>query len=290
MPNPQEKCNFAVGIKKDASSHSSFNDMNSQFKVFLIIFVTFSALFIYASSPYGVTFAKQMLKKIDINSFVPESADSTALAMVEEEETMQPDSTAQRFLFIGDSMVEPLAYRFYDYCKQSGDTMYAVTWYGSTTMAWSSSTLDYYINEVRPTFLIFCMGSNELQTKDMKVLNENLNRMLTKVGDLPCIFIGPPNTKPDNGLNNEIAKVFGKKRYFNSQTIEMERRQDHLHPTNSGARIWMDEVAEWMSSDACIHPVVFNKPEGQQSWPVEHIKVLKVKDKAPTLSPASAKS
>ena len=263
--------------------------MNSQFKVFLIIFVTFSALFIYASSPYGVTFAKQMLKKIDLTQLHSESTDSTTLSVVEEE-VILPDSTSQRFLFIGDSMVEPLAYRFYDYCKQSGDTMYAVTWYGSTTMAWSSSTLDYYIKEVRPTYLIFCMGSNELYTKNMQVVNESLNRMLTKVGDLPCIFIGPPNTKPDNGLNDEIAKVFGKKRYFNSQTIEMERTKDHLHPTTSGARIWMDEVAEWMTSEECIHPVVFNKPEGKQSWPIEHIEVLKVKDKAPTLSPASAKS
>jgi hypothetical protein len=263
--------------------------MNSQFKVFLIIFVTFSALFIYASSPYGVTFAKQMLKKINLDVFHPETTDSTTLTVVEEE-VVVPDSTSQRFLFIGDSMVEPLAYRFYDYCKQSGDTMYAVTWHGSTTVAWSGGTLDYYLNEVRPTYVIFCVGSNELHTKNMQLLNENLTRMLSKAGDLPCIFIGPPNTKPDNGLNDEIAKVFGKKRYFNSQTIEMERAKDHLHPTSKGARIWMDEVAEWMTSDSCIHPVVLNKPEGKQSWPIEHLEVFRVKEKAPTLNTPSKKS
>ena len=260
--------------------------MQSQIKAFIIFLVTFSALFLYARSPYGVTFAKQMLKKIDLSTLIPSPTDTPTVAIVEEEVAL-PDSTAQRFLFIGDSMVEPLAYRFYDYCKQSGDTMYAVTWYGSTTMAWSSTTLDYYLNEVKPTFLIFCMGSNELYSKNMKTINENLTRMLSKAGDLPCIFIGPPNTKPDNGFNDEIAKVFGKKRYFNSQTLEMERTKDHLHPTVKGARIWMDEVAEWMTTENCIHPVVLNKPEGKQSWPIEHIEVLQVKDKAPTLNTSS---
>ena len=50
----------------------------------------------------------------------------------------------------------------------------------------------------------------------------------------------------------------------------------------------MDEVAEWMTSGDCIHPVVLNKPEGKQSWPIHHIEVLQVKDKAPTLSPRPA--
>lgn len=280
-------CNFASELKRKQFHISIRHDMNSQFKAFIILLVTFLALFIYASSPWGVTFAKQMLKKIDLESLLPERTDTTMLTVVEEE-PLVPDSTAQRFLFIGDSMVEPLAYRFYDYCKESGDTMYAVTWYGSTTTAWSSTTLDYYIKEARPTYLIFCMGSNELYSKNMKTINESLSRMLSKAGDLPCIFIGPPNTKPDNGFNDEIAKVFGKKRYFNSQSIEMERRSDHLHPTTSGARVWMDEVAEWMTSGDCIHPVVLNKPEGKQSWPIHHIEVLQVKDKAPTLSPRPA--
>ena len=252
--------------------------MNSQFKVFLIIFVTFSALFIYASSPYGVTFAKQMLKKINLDVFHPETTDSTTLTVVEEE-VVVPDSTSQRFLFIGDSMVEPLAYRFYDYCKQSGDTMYAVTWYGSTTIGWSGLTLDYYIEEVDPTYVIFCMGSNELSSKNVKAINDNLRKMKAKVGDLPCIFIGPPNTKPDAGLNEEIAKVFGPKSFFDSRHLEMERRNDHLHPTTSGARVWMDKVAEWMNSDSCVHPVVLTVPDCKQSYNIEHIEVMQVKDK-----------
>ncbi len=253
------------------------NDMNSQLKALILFVVTFSAIFFYAQSPVGVTFAKQLLRKVDLAALLPQAPDTTQ--MVEVEVKLAPDSTAQRFLFVGDSMVEPLAYRFYDYCKESGDTMYAVTWYGSTTKAWSGETLDYFIQEARPTFVIYCMGSNELYSKNLKSINECLKLMKEKAGDCPCIFIGPPNTKPDEGFNDEIAKVFGKKGYFDSRSIEMERRSDHLHPTMIGARTWMDEVALWMASDSCLHPVVLNKPEGKPSIRIEHIEVMPVKDK-----------
>ena len=218
--------------------------MNSQIKALIIFFVAFLVLFFYAKSSVGVTFAHQLLKKIDLEKYWANTPDTDTLAIEPIEEVVEPDSTPQRFLFVGDSMVEPMAYRFFDICRESGDTMYAVTWYGSTTIGWSGLTLDYYIEEVDPTYVIFCMGSNELSSKNVKAINDNLRKMKAKVGDLPCIFIGPPNTKPDAGLNEEIAKVFGPKSFFDSRHLEMERRNDHLHPTTSGARVWMDKVAE----------------------------------------------
>ena len=59
----------------------------------------------------------------------------------------------------------------------------------------------------------------------------------------------------------------------------MERRKDHLHPTMTGARTWMDQVAEWMMSDSCTHPVVLNVPDCKQSIKIDHIEVMQVKDK-----------
>ncbi len=259
--------------------------MKSQIKVLLILVIVFSALFIYAQSPYGMTFAKQLLKKIDIDLSEPEKEEVNMLAEVEE--TLEPDTTAQHFLFVGDSMVEPLAYRFYDYCRENGDTMYAVTWYGSTTTVWSGETMDYYIDKVKPTFIIYCMGSNELTSKNIKAINANLARMQAKANGVPCIFIGPPNTTPDTGLNDEIAKVFGKRAFFDSRNIEMERRSDKLHPTNAGARIWMDEICTWLNSQECVHPVVLNVPLEERPYSIEHIEVMKVKDKGRRLNKPS---
>ncbi len=251
--------------------------MKSQIKVLILLLVAFSAIFIYAKAPYGIIFAQQLLKKIDLN--LPEKEDVGIVALIEKDEPLEPDTTAQTFLFIGDSMVEPLAYRFYDYCRENGDTMYAVTWYGSTTNAWSGETMDYYLDKVKPTYVIFCMGSNELTSKNLNAINSNLTRMKEKVKDIPCFFIGPPNTTPDTGLNDEIAKVFGKHGYFDSRNIEMERRKDKLHPTNAGAYIWMDEICEWMNSEECVHPVLLEVPLEEKPYSIQHIEVMQVKDK-----------
>ena len=40
--------------------------MNSQIKTLLLLIVTFSAIYFYAQSPIGITFAKQLLRKADI--------------------------------------------------------------------------------------------------------------------------------------------------------------------------------------------------------------------------------
>jgi hypothetical protein len=165
--------------------------------------------------------------------------------------------------------------------------MYAVTWYGSTTTAWSGETMDYFMDKVKPTFIIYCVGSNELTSKNIKTINANLARMREKANGVPCIFIGPPNTTPDTGLNDEIAKVFGKQGFFDSRSIEMERRSDKLHPTNAGARVWMDEICNWMGSQQCVHPVVLNVPLEERPYSIEHIEVMQVKDKGRRMSKPS---
>ena len=42
--------------------------MNSQIKALIIFFVAFLVLFFYAKSSVGVTFAHQLLKKIDLEN------------------------------------------------------------------------------------------------------------------------------------------------------------------------------------------------------------------------------
>ena len=97
--------------------------MNSQIKALIIFFVAFLVLFFYAKSSVGVTFAHQLLKKIDLEKYWANTSDTDTLAIEPIEEVVEPDSTPQRFLFVGDSMVEPMAYRFFDICRESGDTM-----------------------------------------------------------------------------------------------------------------------------------------------------------------------
>ena len=46
--------------------------MNSQIKILLLLVITFTAIFFYARSPIGITFAQQLLRKADLNVFLPQ--------------------------------------------------------------------------------------------------------------------------------------------------------------------------------------------------------------------------
>ena len=88
------------------------------------------------------------------------AADST----IEEVQFPVPvDTAAQTILFIGDSMLEGLGPRLAAYASHNGHTLYNVVWYSSTSEVWGrSDKLQSYIRRLHPTYVIVCLGANEL--------------------------------------------------------------------------------------------------------------------------------
>ena len=89
------------------------------------------------------------------------AADST----IEEVQFPVPDRhrQTQTILFIGDSMLEGLGPRLAAYASHNGHTLYNVVWYSSTSEVWGrSDKLQSYIRRLHPTYVIVCLGANEL--------------------------------------------------------------------------------------------------------------------------------
>ena len=253
--------------------------MNSQIKSLLILLNVCIVIVTYAISPIDLTLASQPVRKLDLAAITQMPADTVALpdttVVIDKREV---DTIPQRFLFVGDSMVEPIAHHFWNYAQANGHQLYTVTWYSSTSYSWSGTkTLDHFIQEVKPTYVVLCMGSNELFTKDMNRVSKNMTMIKEKLGSLPYIFIGPPNWKPDHGYNDQIIKEVGADRFFDSREMQMERGRDHIHPTMKGAEVWMNQIAQWMNSDMCQHPVQMNQPT-EKSF-IQNLTVMQSKDK-----------
>ena len=272
--------------------HPQFeNDfMNSQIKTLLILFNVCVVIITYAISPINLMIGDEPVRKIslagqrEVNDTVATEVPDTTVVIAKKEKDMSP----QRFLFVGDSMAEPIAHYFWNYAVENGHELYTVSWYGSSSYSWGlTHTLQHYINEYHPTFVVLCMGSNELTIKDMNTVTRNVNRVLEQMGDLPFVWIGPPSyTKDnphavkrwiDNGYNDQIMTEVGADRFFDSRDMQMDRARDGLHPTMKGAVVWMDALAEWMSSEWTRHPVVMNTP--QQKSPIQNLTIMQVKDK-----------
>ena len=143
-----------------------------------------------------------------------EVVDTVDSVCVEEPEIAPLDTASQRILFFGDSMLEGLSRRLCDYAMENGHELTSVIWYSSTSQTWAEcDTLEHFIRKTSPTFVVVCLCSNELFVRDLKERSGYIERVVSKIGDLPFVWISPPNWKEDTGINDLIIKHVGAYHY-----------------------------------------------------------------------------
>ena len=149
------------------------------------------------------------------------------------------DTTSKTILFIGDSMLEGLGPRLAAYAKHNGHTLVNVIWYSSTTEVWGRTTkLKEYINQFKPNYVFVCLGANELFVSDIKKKRQRyLDNMLSQIGNIPYVWIGPPNWKPDTGINDMLEASCADGSFFLSNGQHFDRAKDGA---NHLPAIWTD--------------------------------------------------
>ena len=200
-----------------------------------------------------------------------------SIAKVKEKENM-PDTTHQRILFIGDSMLEGLGRRLAEYCNVNDYEMTFVCWYSSTTEIWAhTDTLKHFMKEAEPTYVLICLGANEQFVRDLSKREGYIEQIINMVGDIPYVWICPPAWKEDTGINDLIRRKVTDKRFFDSRTLQFNRGKDHVHPTFNSAAVWMDEVVAWLRTPATIHPLDIKEPEGkvERKWKPYYLSPLR---------------
>lgn len=169
------------------------------------------------------------------------------------------DSAPQVFLIFGDSMTQNLSLRLAAYARQNGHKIHAVNWDSSGTRIWAQcDTLDQLIRRFNPTFIFVSLGSNELYIKHLDNYRGYVRSILSKIDTIPYIWIGPPNWKPDEGINDMIQEETAPGSFFLSAGIELPRKSDQIHPTREGAATWVDSIVRWIPKSA--HPIVMDFP------------------------------
>lgn len=178
------------------------------------------------------------------------------------------DSASQRILIIGDSMLEGINPRLAAYADKNGHTLNSVIWYSSTTAYWGNcDTLKVFLRRFKPTFIFISLGANELFVSDIAAKREHLlKNFLSQIGDIPYIWIGPPNWKKDTGINEMIERNVPHGQYFKSEGMHFDRTKDGAHPTHASAALWVDSIARWMPLHAA-HPILMDRPEAEKGRP-----------------------
>ncbi len=164
------------------------------------------------------------------------------------------DPEPQRILVVGDSMVHNLMPLLADYCLENGHYLHPAIWWGSTSMGWAGSPkLDALFSRHRPTFVLFVLGSSEIISKNIDVLATSaVRRLIARVGERKLAWIGPPNWRPDTGINATLERELGPGRFFRSAELVLEREKDGIHPTRAGGRVWAEHFLRWLAEESAV--------------------------------------
>lgn len=242
--------------------------MKSLWNFIAIVFITFALILAYSFYPKTFKIGKLEIKKTEWKYFiVRDTTPKPAMIAVNvETKKRQVDSTHQRILLIGDSMLEQLRKAMYDYCLANGDELQAVIWYSSQSQWYGSTdTLKYFIKKYKPTYVFLVLGANELFVADIKTKRAQfVKNIVNTFGDLPFVWVGPPNWKKDTGINDLIWQYAGFDRYYPTYEISLDnpnfkRFKDGAHPLTESAYFWMDELAKWVVEES-RYPILLNKP------------------------------
>ncbi len=197
----------------------------------------------------------------DATDDMPDDATDTVEISDYTGSSFMPDGGRQRILFIGDSMLEGLSLRLNDYAAQDRNYLMTVIWYASGTRHWGSTdSLAMLIEQYRPTYIFISLGGNELSARNVSSFKPYIQHIVNTCGDIPFIWIGPPNWHRDTGINKAILNIVGEKRFFDSSGLQLDRQADHIHPTYQAAALWMDSIASWVSSDRTANPIKMTRP------------------------------
>lgn len=169
------------------------------------------------------------------------------------------DSMPKSILLFGDSMTFNLAIRMARYAAQNGHKFHAVNWDSSNTKIWADcDTLANLIKRYDVDFVFVSLGSNEVYFKNPSVRMPYVRKILNVIGDIPYVWIGPPNWSKDTGINDMLAAACSKGSFFRSEGISLKRKADKIHPTRDASALWADTIMRWMPNSA--HPILADVP------------------------------
>ncbi|MBD5356743.1 MAG: SGNH/GDSL hydrolase family protein [Bacteroides sp.] len=181
------------------------------------------------------------------------------LMPVEEPALVAVDSVPKTILLFGDSMTFNLALRLERYSRQNGHRLYAINWDSSNTKIWAETdTLTYYLNKFKPDYVFISLGSNEVYFKNPRVRMPYVQKILSRIGDIPYVWIGPPNWNEDTGINDMLEATCRRGAFFRSAGMEFKRKKDKIHPTREASALWIDSIMRWMPKSS--HPILSDVP------------------------------
>jgi len=160
----------------------------------------------------------------------------------------------EKLLLFGDSLAQGLTAPLGQLARDNGVVFAGISKVGSTIRDWSDGTaLNAQLRAAlaqRPSVVLCSLGTNdEALTPDsaraeLPLLDALI--ALVKSSGAELGWIGPPKLQKTNGMSQIIQAKLPQNRYFHSETFDIPRAGDGLHPTIKGYTGWAGQIWLWV--------------------------------------------
>ncbi len=197
----------------------------------------------------------------------PPAPATQSAAMARSEHASQRKESVSKLLVIGDSMTGWIGERLAAYGQKNGFEVATIVWDGSTIKKWGANEakIKKYVDQIDPDAVMVCLGLNESAEKNpQSQLGASYSAIMKAIGDLPVVWIGPPEWPGKNygePLNGWLATKMGDGAYFESLDLPLPRQSaTNPHPSREGIAKWVDALMQWMPGNAAFQLPGYEKP------------------------------
>jgi lysophospholipase L1-like esterase len=165
-------------------------------------------------------------------------------------------------LHIGDSFAGALGLDLNRELKAAGVRSILKYQTSSYIPTWASGKeLELYLANFNPDLVLVTLGANELEIPDPQERVRTIHKLVGRIGQRPCVWIGPPlweGARP--ALLEVIRKECAPCLYLDSTAHlpNLGRARDGIHPSGSARSEWAAFVVHWLGEH--------RDPSGARPW------------------------
>lgn len=165
-------------------------------------------------------------------------------------------------LHIGDSFAGALGLDLNRELKAAGVRSILKYQTSSYIPNWASGKeIELHLANYHPDLVLITLGANELQIPDPQERVRTIRRLVSRIGQRPCVWIGPPlwpDARP--ALLEVIRKECAPCLYLDSTAHlpNLARARDGIHPSGPARSEWASFVVRWLAEH--------RDPNGAQPW------------------------
>lgn len=196
------------------------------------------------------------LRSIDKSRHTPSAAPDAPASKL----PALPEGTT--VLHVGDSFAGALGIPLNKHLKEAGvrgvlkyrTASYIVDWAHQPALA-------TYLSQYHPDLVLITLGANELEMQEPERRIPAIRKIVDKVGDRPCVWVGVPLwSDQHNGLMDIVRDNAAPCRFMDSAALfpDMPRAHDRIHPTMQAREDWAVRVLSWLARQ--------RRPTEKQAW------------------------